>query len=139
MSASAPGSRTARTNADTRSSAPRSSRISSTTARYSTSSSRVLRGGGVSSGRSSTSTRRRPSGIGLGGAEHAAVEAGEGDRLGSAGQPDALDDLGDGADRRVLRARACGTSTTLLVVADVGGERDVHAREDDDVFEWDEQ
>ena len=57
--------------ADARGRRRRSSRISSTTARYSVSSSRVLTGGGVSSGRSSTSTYRRPSAPRLGGAEHA--------------------------------------------------------------------
>ncbi len=45
-----------------RPSSPRSSRISSTTARYSVSSSRILSPVGVSSGRSSTSTKSRPSG-----------------------------------------------------------------------------
>ena len=53
-----PGSLIARRNSRTRSSAPRRSRISSTTARYSRSRSRVWRGGGLSSGRSSTSARR---------------------------------------------------------------------------------
>ncbi|HEY6030838.1 MAG TPA: LON peptidase substrate-binding domain-containing protein, partial [Gaiellaceae bacterium] len=48
---------TERRKAETRSSALRSSRISSTTARYSLSSSAVLMRGGASSGRSSTSTR----------------------------------------------------------------------------------
>src|SRR5438309_2846857 len=60
VSASAPASLIERRNALIRSSALRSSRISSTTARYSRSSSRVCTGGGLSSGRSSASTRRRP-------------------------------------------------------------------------------
>src|SRR5215218_10200276 len=51
-----------RTNAATRPSSPRSSRSSSTTARYSRSSSRVLPSTGSSSGCASTSTRRLPSG-----------------------------------------------------------------------------
>src|SRR6266576_1079426 len=60
VSASAPASLIERRNALIRSSASRSSRISSTTARYSRSSSRVCTGGGLSSGRSSASTRSRP-------------------------------------------------------------------------------
>src|SRR5918995_269159 len=51
-----------RTNAATRPSSPRISRISSTTARYSRSSSRVLPSTGTSSGCGSTSTRSWPSG-----------------------------------------------------------------------------
>src|SRR6266536_4004030 len=55
-----PTSRIDRTKAEMRPSSPRSSRISSTTARYSRSSSRVFTPGGSSSGRSCTSTRSRP-------------------------------------------------------------------------------
>src|SRR5881227_821937 len=61
VSASAPASLIDRRNWLIRSSASRSSRISSTTARYSRSSSRVWTGGGFSSGRSSISARSRPS------------------------------------------------------------------------------
>ena len=60
MSASAPGSEIERTKAAMRPSSPRSSRISSTVARYSRSSSRMLPSADSPSGRSSTSTKRRP-------------------------------------------------------------------------------
>jgi hypothetical protein len=54
------GSVIERTNAEMRPSSPRSSRISSTTARYSVSSSRIRASDSSGSGRSSTSTRRVP-------------------------------------------------------------------------------
>ena len=60
VSASAPGSEMERTNAAMRPSSPRSSRIASTTARYSRSSSRIRPSTDSSSGLSSTSTNRRP-------------------------------------------------------------------------------
>ena len=66
------------------------------------------------------------------------MEAGEGDGLRSAGQPHALGDVRDGSDRRVVRL-VLRHEHYLLGVTDVDGERDVHAREDDEVFERDEQ
>ena len=91
VSASAPGSVIERRNSAMRSSAPRSSRISSTTARYSRSSSRVCTGGGVSSGRSSTSTRSRPPASVSAAPSDAAMQAGQRDGAAAAGQADALD------------------------------------------------
>ena len=76
--------------------------------------------------------------VGLGGAGDAAVEAVERDRAHAAGQPDALDDLGDGADVRVL-VLVRGTSSTRSSSPTSIGQRDGHVREDDGVFEWNEQ
>ena len=120
-----------------RPSSPRSSRISSTTARYSVSSSRVRLGGGVSSGRSSTSTRRRPPASVSAAPIDAAVEAVQ----------------RDGADRRRAGGRARATSATVPTLAyslswrgtsstrssspDVDGQGDRHVREDDGVLERD--
>ena len=66
------------------------------------------------------------------------MEAGHGHGLGAARKADAIDDLGDGADRRVL-GLVLRDQHHALVVADVGGKGDVHAREDDCVLERYEQ
>ena len=74
----------------------------------------------------------------LGRAEDAPVETGHRHRLDAARQADALDDLGDGADGRVL-GLVLRDQHDALVVTDVGREGDVHAREDDSVLERYEQ
>ena len=56
----------------------------------------------------------------------------------AARQPDAVGDLGDGADLGVL-ALVLGHEQHALLVADVDRQRHVHVGEDDDVVEWDEQ
>ena len=66
------------------------------------------------------------------------METGDGHGLGAARQADAIDDLGDGADRRVL-GLVLRDQHDALVVTDVGGKGDVHAREDDCVLERYEQ
>ena len=68
------------------------------------------------------------------GAGDAAVQPGQRDGAAAARQPDLLDDLGNGADRGVL-ALVDRDEQDALLVADVDGKRDGHVREDDDVFE----
>ena len=68
----------------------------------------------------------------------AAVQAVQRDRATAAGEPDAIGDLGDGADLRVL-VLVLGHEQHALLVADVDGEGHVHVGEDDDVFQGDEQ
>ncbi len=58
----------------------------------------------------------------------------EGDGAAAAGQAHAIGDLGDGADLEELVLVARDEHDTL-VLADVIGERDAHAREDDGVVE----
>jgi len=70
----------------------------------------------------------------LGGAGDAAVEAMQREGAPSAGQPDLLADLGDGADRGKLPLVA-GDQQNTLFVAGVDGQRERHAREDDDVVQ----
>jgi hypothetical protein len=65
------------------------------------------------------------------------VEARQGYGAPAARKADAVDHVGDGADGRVVAPMA-GDEQDALVVADVDGERDVHVREDDDVFQRDE-
>ena len=77
-------------------------------------------------------------GVRLGGADDAAVQAGQRDGATAAGQADALADLGDGADLRVL-ALVPGHEQHALLVAGLGGQGDVHAGEDDEVVQWYEQ
>ena len=77
-------------------------------------------------------------GIGMGGARDATVETGQGDRPAAAGQPYAIGYLGDGADASVL-ALVHRNEDHALLVARVDGQRHGHVREDDDVFERDEQ
>ena len=67
-----------------------------------------------------------------------AVETVEGDRAPAAGKPDAVGHLGDGADLRVP-VLVLGHEQDALLVADVDGQGDVHVREDDEVFQGDEQ
>ena len=138
MSASAPGSLIERTKAAMRPSSPRSSRISSTTARYSRSSSRMPPSAVSASGCSSTSTKRRPCESEPAAPAIAAVQALESDGATSAREADAVRHLGDGADLRVLVV-VLGDEQHALLVADVDGEGDVHVGEDDDVFQGDEQ
>ena len=68
----------------------------------------------------------------------AAVQAVQRDGAAAAGEADAVGDLGDGADLRVLVV-VLGHEQHALLVADVDGEGDVHVGEDDDVFQGDEQ
>ena len=77
-------------------------------------------------------------GVGLGGACDAPEEAFEGHGDSAAGQLHAVGDARDRADGRVLPVVLRHEQDTILV-ADVDGQRHVHVREDDDVFEWDEQ
>ena len=138
MSASAPGSAIARRNAATRSSAPRSSRISSTTARYSRSS---VAGAAVDRhvvGVLLDLDAQAAGVVGVRGAGDAAGDARERDGAAAAGQADAVGDLGDRADLGEL-AVVAGIEQDALLVADVDGERDVHGREDDGVVERDEK
>jgi len=112
--------------------------ISSTTARYSRSSSRVCTGGGFPVGAllhlgAETSHR-----VGVGGADDAAMQAGQCDGVGAAGQPDMIGHLGDGADLRVLLL-VLRHQQDARFVADVDRQRDGHAREHDGVLERDEQ
>ena len=79
-----------------------------------------------------------PGNVGLRCAEHAPVEAGKGDCLCAAGQSHALCDVCHGADRRVIRL-VLRHEHYPFCVSDVDGEGDVHAREDNEVFEGDEQ
>ena len=122
-----------------RSSAPRSSRISSTTARYSRSSSRVRPSTRHVVGALLDLDAQLAVGVGLGGAGDAAGDALE---RGAAARRRAgarvCDDAGDRADGRVLAVVARDEQDALLV-ADVDRQRDVHRREDDGVVEGDEQ
>ncbi len=77
-------------------------------------------------------------GVRVGGADDAAVEAGERDGAGSAGQADAVGHLGHGADLRVLGLMP-GHEQDAILVADVDRQRDGHAREHHGVLERDEQ
>ena len=77
-------------------------------------------------------------GVGLRRAGDAARDAFEHRAAGAAGEPDALGDAGDGAHGGVLALMARNEQHALLV-ADVDGQRDVHRREHDGVFKWDEE
>ena len=72
------------------------------------------------------------------GAGDSTMQAVQRDGEPAAGQPDAVGDLGDGADLRVL-VLVLGHEQHALLVADVDGEGDVHVGEDDDVFQRDEE
>ena len=76
--------------------------------------------------------------IGLGGARDPAVQPLERDGGAAARQPDAVGDRGHRADACVLAA-ALGDEQHALLVADLDGQGHVHVREDDDVFQRDEQ
>ena len=138
MSASAPGSEIERTNAAMRPSSPRSSRISSTTARYSVSSvADVLAGRRLVRALVGLDEETAP-GVGLGCARDRAVEAVQRHGGVAAGQPHPVGHLGDGADLGVL-AVVLGDEQHALLVADVDRQGHVHVGEDDDVVERDEQ
>ena len=62
----------------------------------------------------------------------------EGDRAAAAGEADAIGDLGDCADLRVL-VIVLGHEQHTILIADVDGEGHVHVGEDDDVFQGDEK
>ena len=76
--------------------------------------------------------------IGVGGSGDSAVETDETDSADPAGQAHTLGDLGDRADLCVLPVVPRHEQHAFLV-ADVGGDRDVHVREDDDVVKRDKQ
>ena len=76
--------------------------------------------------------------VGRRGARDPAVQAVQRDGATAAGKPDAIGDLGDGADLRVAVV-VLGHEQHAVLVADVDGEGDVHVREDDEVFQRDEQ
>ncbi len=77
-------------------------------------------------------------GVGVGGADDAAVQALEAHGVHSAPDAHVLGDLGDGADGGVFVLVPRDEHHALLV-ADVDGEGHVHAREDDGVLERDKQ
>ena len=79
-----------------------------------------------------------PLGVGVRGADHCAVQAGQGDGGGAAGQADAVGNLGHGADLRVLLLVPRHQENAILV-AGVHRQRDGHAREHHGVLERDEQ
>ena len=138
MSASAPRSVIERTKAAMRPSSPRSSRISSTTARYSRSSSRIPSSVGLLVGALLDLDEQPSLGVGRCGARDAAMQAVEGNSETAAREPDSIGDLGDRSDLRVPVV-VLGHEQHTLFVADVDGEGDVHVREDDEVVQRDEQ
>jgi hypothetical protein len=77
-------------------------------------------------------------GVGVGGTRDSTVQTREIDGSGAAGQAHTLGDFGDRADLRVLAVMA-GHEQHAGLVADVGGDRDGHVREDDVVVKWDKQ
>ena len=77
-------------------------------------------------------------GVGVGGSGDSAVQADEIDGCGATGQAHALGDLGDRADVCVLLVVPWHEQDAVLV-AHIGGDRDIHVREDDDVVERDKQ
>jgi len=81
---------------------------------------------------------KRAERVGVSRADRAAVEAVKSDGARAAAESDAVGDLGDGADGGVL-VLVTGHEHDAVLVADVDGEGDVHAREDDGVLERDEQ
>jgi hypothetical protein len=72
------------------------------------------------------------------GAGGAAVQALERDGAAAARDADAVLDCGDGADLRVL-ALVHRHEEHAVGVGDVDRQRDGHVREDDGVFEWNQQ
>ena len=76
--------------------------------------------------------------VGVRRAGDAAVQADERDGTAPAGQADALGDLGDGAHLGVC-VLVLRDEQHALLVADVDRQGHVHVREDDDVFQRDEQ
>ena len=77
-------------------------------------------------------------GVGVRRAGDAAVEAAQLRRAGAAGQADGVGHLGDGADLGVF-ALVDGDEQHARLVAHVDGQGHGHVREDDDVFQRDEQ
>ena len=77
-------------------------------------------------------------GVGVGGAGDSAVQTDETDGCDAAGQAHPLGDFGDRADLGVLAVMPWHEQHAVLV-AHVGGDRDVHVREDDDVVKRDKQ
>src|SRR5207247_1528002 len=67
-----------------------------------------------------------------------AMQAGKGNGAPAAGQADPLDDLAHCANLRVLLALLRDKQHAVLL-ADLDGERDVHVRENDGVFQRNEQ
>ncbi len=74
----------------------------------------------------------------MGGADDAAVQAGEGDGAAATGEADAVGHLGDGADGGVLLLVLRHQQDARLVTG-VDRQRDGHAREHHGVLERDEQ
>ena len=74
----------------------------------------------------------------MGGADDAAMEAVERDGAHAAAHPNAIGDLGNGADGRVF-AFVTRHEHNAILVPDVHREGDVHAGEDDRVLQRDEQ
>ncbi len=74
----------------------------------------------------------------MGGADDAAVQAGQRNGDGTAGQADTVGHLGDGADLRVLLLVPRHQEDARLVTG-VDRQRDGHAREHHGVLERDEQ
>jgi len=120
-----------------RPSSPRSSRISSTVARYSRSSSRVRPVDGLLVGTLLDLDAQLAAGAGLRLADQGTVLAGERDRAAAAGQAYLLGDLGDHADVEKLVVVAWHEHHAL-VLADVDRQRDAHVGEHDGVVERDQ-
>ncbi len=76
--------------------------------------------------------------IGVRGADDGAVQAAEGDGVAPTGEPDAIGDLGHRPDLRVL-VLVLRDEQDAVFVACVDRQGDGHAREDDGVFERNEQ
>jgi hypothetical protein len=76
---------------------------------------------------------------GVGGADRGAVERRERDRARAAGEPHALDDLGDHADAGELVAAAGHDRDAVVVGVDVDRQRYRHVREDDRVVDRHQQ
>ena len=121
-----------------RPSSPRSSRISSTVARYSRSSVAGAAVDGDVVGVLGDLDAEAAGGIGVGGAGDAARDALEARAAGAAGEADLLGDTGDRADAGVFALMPRDEQDTVLV-AGVDGEGDIHRREDDGVVERDEE
>src|SRR4029078_5012146 len=73
-------------------------------------------------------------GVGVRGAGDRPMQAGEIDGVSAAGETHTFGDLRHRAAPRVV-AVVPGNEQDTLLVADVGGDRDVHVREDDDVVQ----
>ena len=76
--------------------------------------------------------------VALGRAQDAAMQAVQHDRAAAAGQPDGLDDLGNGADGRIF-VLVVRDEEDALLVGGVDRQRDGHVREDDGVLQRDQQ